>query len=98
MSENEAMLPGESLVREGLADLAQGRVTECSLLLLVASPRLRALGIAIAELAVERPYEHRLYERIEQRLGDGAHSYYNSLIRTIVSYSRALERERSARV
>ena|SRR5947209_5814879 len=90
----EGILPGEELVREGLADLAQGRITECSLLLLVASPRLMALGIDIPALPVEQPYEHKLYERIEQRLGAGAHSYYNSLIRRIVSYARALEREK----
>jgi hypothetical protein len=32
---------------------------------------------------------------LEQRLGAAAHSYYNSLIRRIVSFARALEREQS---
>ena len=30
-----------------------------------------------------------------ERLGAAAHSYYNSLIRRIVSFARALEREQS---
>src|SRR6266568_672727 len=34
-----------------------------------------------------------LYAHFEERLGNGAHSYYNSLIRRIVSYAHALERE-----
>lgn len=42
-----------------------------------------------------RPYEHRLYELIEKRLGDEAQSYYNSLIRRIVSYARSVDRELS---
>jgi hypothetical protein len=32
---------------------------------------------------------------LEERLGNGAHSYYNSLIRRIVSFAHALEREKS---
>jgi hypothetical protein len=40
-------------------------------------------------------YEQKLYERLEQRLGTAAHSYYYSLIRRIVSYAHALEREQS---
>ncbi len=89
------MLPGEDLVEQGLADLAQGRVTDYSLLVLIAAPRLRRLGISIPKPAFTGPYEHKLYERLDQRLGTAAHSYYNSLLRRIVSYARALEREQS---
>ncbi|PWU13921.1 MAG: hypothetical protein C5B50_18230 [Verrucomicrobia bacterium] len=92
---SEPLLPGAELVEQGLRDLADGRETECSLLLLVAAPRLRALGIQVPNLDVPRPFEHRLYELLEARLGAGAHSYYNSLIRRIVSYAHALERQRS---
>ena len=87
-------LPGEDLVSQGLADLAQHRTTDCSLLVLIAAPRLSRLGIQIPERPCARPYEHELYERLDRRLGAGAHSYYNSLIRRIVSYARALEREK----
>ena len=91
----EPLLPGEELVQEGLSDLSQNRETDCSLLLLIAAPRLRRLGIQIPERPSPSPYEHQLYARLDQRLGTAAHSYYNSLIRRIVSYARALEREES---
>src|SRR6266566_2073205 len=91
----EALLPGEELVKQGLSDLSQGHVTDYSLLLLIAGPRLRRLGINIPEPASSTPYEHQLYARLNERFGDGAHSYYNSLIRRIVSYAHALEREQS---
>jgi len=90
-----ARLPGEDLVQQGLADLAHDRITDCSLLILIAAPRLRRLGIEIPDRPVPKPYEHQLYARLEERLGAGAHSHYNSLIRRIVSYAHALEREQS---
>jgi hypothetical protein len=97
MSRNDSdpALPGEEIVRQGLADLAQDRVTDCSLLVLIASPRLKRLGIEVPDRAFPKPYEHELYTRLEERHGAGAHSCYNSLIRRIVSYARALERERN---
>ena len=85
-------LPGADLVQQGLTDLKEGRTTEAALLLLVAGPSLRSLGIDIPERACARPHHHLLYEKIEERLGEEAHSYYNSLIRRIVSYAHALER------
>jgi len=91
----DAALPGADLVKQGLADLAQNRTTDFSLLVLIAAPRLRRLGIAIAERAAPRPWEHQLYERLEERMGTAAHSYYNSLLRRLVSYARSLEREKS---
>ena len=89
-------LPGAELVEQGLDDLAHNRQTDLSLLILIAAPRLSRLGIKIPETSFPKPYEHELYARLEQRLDTGAHSYYNSLIRRIVSFERALERERSA--
>ncbi len=86
----EGTLPGADLVEQGLQDLWENRVTELSLLVLIAAPRLRSLGLRIPQRDFPRPYEHALYERLEERLGTGAHSYYNSLIRRIVSYARAL--------
>jgi hypothetical protein len=90
---HEQLLPGQELVEQGIADLAHDRETDFSLLVLIAAPRLKRLGIQILERPFPRPYEHRLYARLEDRLGGGAHSYYNSLIRRIVSYAHALERE-----
>ncbi len=91
----EASLPGEELVAQGLADLAAHRETDCSLLVLLASPRLKRLGIQVPERALTQPYEHQLYARLAERLGTAAHSYYNSLIRRVVSYAHALEQEQS---
>ena len=92
---HDPTLPGEELVETGLADLAQGRVSDCSLLVLIAAPRLRRLGIQIPDRPASHPFEHQLYARLDERLGAAAHSYYNSLIRRIVSYARSLEREQS---
>ncbi len=92
-AEHEASLPGEELVEAGLADLALGRETDNALLVLIAAPRLRGLGIPVPDSASTTPSEHRLYSRLEERMGTAAHSHYNSLIRRIVSYARALEQE-----
>ena len=94
-TERDTLLPGEDLVEQGLADLAHDRITDASLLLLIAAPRLKRLGIQIPDRPSTAPHEHQLYGRLEERLGFAAHSHYNSLIRRIVSYARALERERS---
>jgi len=87
----EYVLPGQELVEQGLADLAQDRLSESAMLLLIAAPRLGHLGIDVPSRRFARPIEHLLYEQIEERLGAGAHSHYNSLIRRIVSFARALE-------
>ena len=94
-AEPSASLPGQDLIEQGLADLARNKVTDCALLVLIAAPRLRRLGIRVSDRPTRRPCEHRLYARLERRLGSGAHSYYNSLIRRSVSFARALEREQS---
>ena len=92
---DEAALPGQELVEQGLADLSQNRVSEAALLVLIAAPRLRRLGVAVPSQPLPQCWEHELYARLDERLGAAAHSYYNSLIRRIVSFARALEREQS---
>ena len=91
----ETSLPGEDLVEQGLADLAENRITDSALLVLIAAPRLKRLGIDVPDRSFPLPHEHHLYDRLAQRVGNAAHSQYNSLIRRIVSYSRALEREKT---
>lgn len=97
MSNDEPRLPGEELVEQGLADLTRGEISDASLLLLIAGPRLRRLGIPVPERHSEQPFEHQLYERIEDRMGTAAHSFYNGLLGRIASYARILEREQSQR-
>ncbi len=92
-------LPGAELVRQGLADLRDGRVSEASLLLLIAAPRLRAIGIAIPGERQEdggrqedgESPEHRLYSLLANRLGGAAHSRYNALLARIASFASAAE-------
>lgn len=80
-------LPGFDLVRDGLRDLAAGRVSDAALLVSIATPRLRLLGIP-----VRRPLanpEDALFASLVERHGDGAHSAYNALVRRITSFTRA---------
>jgi hypothetical protein len=82
-------LPGHELVSSGLSDLARGRESEASLLVQMAAPRLRALGVAVPDSGVERP-SHRLYLLLAEH-GGGAHSRYNALVGRIVGFARAAE-------
>jgi hypothetical protein len=75
----------------------RGEPTENALLVLIAAPRLRRLGFEIPDRPdIERPYEHRFYELLEATHGASAYSRYNSLLRRIVSFCRALEHRRPA--
>jgi hypothetical protein len=94
-AETKALLPGAEFVEEGLADLAANRLSDSALLVAIAAPRLRQLGVNVPDCNFPQPYEHELYLRLSERLDTAAHSHYNSLIRRIVSYARALEREQS---
>jgi hypothetical protein len=85
-------LPGAEFVVPGLKELREGRASECGLLVLIASPRLARLGVAIPiPDHIALPYEHQLYSLLEVTHGAGAHSYYNSLLRRIVSFASALQ-------
>jgi hypothetical protein len=85
----EADLPGHELVSAGLADLQAGRETEAALLVAMAAPRLRNVGIDVPDGRWAMP-SHRLYELLSES-GAGAHSRYNALVARMVSYARAAE-------
>lgn len=87
MREIDDSLPGADLVREGLNDLANGVESIESLLVLVGAPRLRGLGFDVPDTP-DFP-EDRLYARLAEVHGNGAHSKYNALIRRLVSFERA---------
>jgi hypothetical protein len=85
----EARLPGHELVRAGLDDLAAGRETEAALVVAMAAPRLRALGIEVPAGGESFP-SHRLYSLLSDS-GGGAHGRYNALVGRIASFARAAE-------
>ncbi len=89
MSDVPADLPGHELVSEGLDDLAAGKESQSALLVAMAAPRLRALGIDVPQGGGEQP-SHRLYELLTET-DEGAHSRYNALVARIVSFARAAE-------
>jgi hypothetical protein len=82
-------LPGGEMVERGLGDLREGRESTDALLVSIGCPRLRHLGLEVVE-PLSSP-EHRLYARLVDEKGLGAHSAYNSLIRRLVSFERAAE-------
>lgn len=82
-------LPGGDLIAKGLADLARPGVTVEALLVSIAAPRLRGLGVHVA--APLSDPEHRLYEQLAREDPDSAHSRYNALLRRLTGFESALE-------
>lgn len=89
-------LPGAELVLEGLEDAARGETTISSLLVRIAAPRLRRLGLSVPEFHDQTDAEIRLYERIGQSGVPDPYSEYNALLRRLTSFAHALERRQSA--
>ena len=82
-------LPGGDLVEKGLQDLGSSRETVEALLVSIGAPRLRRVGLEVAD-PLPNP-EHRLYALLAEEEPDAAHSRYNALTRRLVSFERALE-------
>ncbi len=87
-----AGLPAEDLIRQGLADLAAGRESIGALLVQIGTPRLRLLNVPLPPVVNAQDADRRLYRLLATTHGNEAHSQYNSLIRELVSFERALER------
>lgn len=83
-------LPGYDLIERGLDDLAQGSASIPALLVSIGALRLRRLGLPVPHHTIPSP-EIRLYEKLQESDPDAAHSRYNALIRTLVSFERAAE-------
>ena len=87
-----AGLPGESLVRQGLADLRVGRHTIAATLLSMARPRLIRAGLLDDSQPPLPPQpELRLYRLLRAEGGD-AYSRFNALVRELISFEQALDR------
>lgn len=89
MRDVPAGLPGRELVSAGLADLAAGRESAEAMLVAMAAPRLRALGLEVPVSPSDHPSQ-RLYELLSDT-ELGVHSRYNALIGRMVSFARAAE-------
>ncbi|MHC1763147.1 MAG: hypothetical protein AB9869_02415 [Verrucomicrobiia bacterium] len=86
-------LPGEIVLRQGLADTAAGQVTVPACLAAIGSPRLYRAWLLNRETQgrlIPEP-ELRLYSLLRQEGGD-AYSRYNSLLRELISFEQALDR------
>ena len=89
-----AGLPGETLMREGLADWAAGRRTIAACLVAIGSRRLLRAGLippVAARQNENEDAEHQLYQMLLQAGGD-AYSRYNALLRELISFENALDR------
>ena len=99
MSTNDlvAGLPGEFLVREGLADYHAGRCTIAACLIAIARSRLTDAGlISATEVSRLVEPERQLYRLLRQQGGD-AYSRYNALLRELASFEQALDHRRNRR-
>ena len=83
-------LPGYDLVERGLDDLARGSESVPALVVSIGAFRLRRLGLPVPDRTIPSP-EIRLYLKLQESDPDSAHSRYNALIRTLVSFERAAE-------
>ena len=83
-------LPGAALIRSGIRDLLDCRTTVGACLVAIALPRLKEAGLMPRDF---RPCftqgELTLYRILRKEDGD-AYSRYNSLLRELVSFERAL--------
>jgi hypothetical protein len=85
-------LPGEELVRQGLADFQSGLCTIPACLVCIARPRLSRAGLMPQSIPGQSSEpELQLYDLLKGEGGD-AYSRYNALVRELVSFENALDR------
>lgn len=85
-------LPGEDLVRRGLADYKLGRHSAESYLVQIARPRLEHCGLLPPEKSDDvAEHELELYRLLRQEDSD-AYARYNALLGELVSFENALDR------
>ena len=85
-------LPGEDLVRRGLADYQTGRRSVESYLVQIARPRLENCGLLPVEPSNDATeHELELYRLLREAGGD-AYARYNALLGELSSFENALDR------
>jgi hypothetical protein len=85
-------LPGGERMLQGLQDWCEGRTTINSCLVVIAFGKFRAAGLVFGESPFPEA-ELVLYDLLKKE-GHNAYGRYNSLIRELVSFGRALARAR----
>jgi hypothetical protein len=91
--EDVANFPGAELVLPGLRDAAAGRVTIGACLISIAQPALEAGGLTHQFPSIHYiPEPERTLYRLLRQEGGNAYGRYNSLVRRLVSFERALRR------
>ena len=89
-------LAGADLVAAGIAALRRGAMTAEALLVLIGAQRLRAAGLDVpTPPRLDRTPELALYDALCAAGEADPHGRYNSLVRRLVSFERALERRNS---
>ena len=84
-------LPGEKLVRQGLADFQAGLCTIPACLVRIARPRLSRARLMPKNVPGQfSEPELQLYDLLKRERGD-AYSRYNALVRELVSFENALD-------
>jgi len=86
--------PGAEIVLPGIDDLKAGRESVNALAVSAAASRLGIRDL-IAEVDTPEPAAHRLYLRLQEELGDAAHSRYNAILARVASFARAAEHARA---
>ena len=85
-------LPGEDLIRQGLADFAEGRQSIPACLIAISRLRFHRAGLISSEIPSEPcEAELELYRQLREQGGD-AYSNYNALLRQLISFEQALDR------
>lgn len=87
-----AGLPGEALVRQGLADCRSGACTVAASLVSLARERLTRAGLLSPQAAGLAPEPELQLYRLLRGDGGDAYSRYNALVRELVSFESALDR------
>lgn len=86
-------LPGGEVLRAGLIDVAAGRKTVAACLVWIAAPRLMRHALLPDTANVPEEPERQLYGLLKAEGGD-AYGRYNSYLRLLTSFERALDRRR----
>jgi len=97
LSSSDDGLPGAELIDQGLRDLARGLDSPAAAAIEIVAPRLRLIERSLPRQDFEQYPELVLYQRLVDGGVPDAFSTYNAILRQLMSFASALEREYYAR-